>query len=79
MVETEFAVPYLAHAPMEPLNCTVKIDENGCELWVGNQSPSLYQSIVATLLGLKEEQVIIHTPFIEGALAEKPLLMQTGL
>lgn len=71
IVESEFSVPYLAHAPMEPLNCTVKIDENGCEIWVGNQSPSLYQNIVADLLGLKPEQVIIHTPFIGGSFGRK--------
>ena len=70
-LEAEFTVPYLAHAPMEPLNCTVKIENDKCELWVGNQSPFLYQSIIATMLGFKPEQVIIHTPFIGGSFGRK--------
>ncbi len=71
VIETEHAVPYLAHAPMEPLNCTVKLNSTSCELWVGNQSPLLYQSIVASVLGFKPEQVVIHTPFMGGSFGRR--------
>ena len=40
-VEAEYVLPYLAHAPMEPLNCTVKISEDKCEIWTGTQMPML--------------------------------------
>lgn len=70
-IDTEFTVPYLAHAPMEPMNCTVKIDGDKCEIWAGNQSPLLYQSIVAKMLGFKPEQVVINTPFIGGSFGRK--------
>lgn len=70
-LEAEFTVPYLAHAPMEPLNCTVKIENDKCEIWVGNQSPLLFQSIIATVFGFQPEQVIIHTPFMGGSFGRK--------
>jgi isoquinoline 1-oxidoreductase subunit beta len=70
-LETEHTVPFLAHAPMEPLNCTVKLNENSCEIWAGTQNPLLYQSIVANLLGFTPEQVTIHTPFLGGSFGRK--------
>ncbi|QHT70624.1 xanthine dehydrogenase family protein molybdopterin-binding subunit [Rhodocytophaga rosea] len=71
VLETEHTVPYLAHAPMEPLNCTVKPGKDSCEIWVGNQNPLLFQQIVADLLGMKPEQVSIHTPEIGGSFGRK--------
>lgn len=69
--ERIFTVPFLAHAPMEPLNCTVKNDGDHCEVWAGNQSPLLYQRMVAALLGIPVDQVKIHTPFIGGSFGRK--------
>ena len=43
-VEAEYEVPYLAHAPMEPLNCTVKIDGDRCEIWTGTQFQTVDQA-----------------------------------
>ena len=58
-VEAEYIFPYLAHAPMEPLNCTVRITGDGCEIWTGTQMPMLDQAAVAKILGLKNDQVRI--------------------
>ena len=61
MLEAEFTLPYLAHAPMEPLNCTLEVHSDGAELWSGCQLQSIDQFVAAQVLGLKPEQVKIHT------------------
>lgn len=71
ILEAEYSFPYLAHAPMEPLNCTVKIDAGGCEIWTGTQSPLLHQQEVAAFLGLNPEQVIFNTPYIGGSFGRR--------
>lgn len=70
-IEAEFIFPYLAHAPMEPLNCTVKILNGTCEIWTGTQSTSLHQMEVATFLGFKPENVIFNTPAIGGSFGRR--------
>jgi isoquinoline 1-oxidoreductase beta subunit len=70
-VEAEYAVPYLAHAPMEPLNCTVKIDKDLCEVWTGTQFQTLDQATAARITGLKPEQVKIHTMFLGGGFGRR--------
>ena len=70
-VEAEYALPYLAHAPMEPLNCTVKISPDKCELWVGTQFQTLEQKTAAEITGLKPEQVFVHTTFLGGGFGRR--------
>lgn len=70
-VEAEYAVPYLAHAAMEPLNCTVKITDGACEIWCGTQFPTLDQANAAKILGIAPEQVSIHTPFLGGGFGRR--------
>ncbi len=70
-INAEFWFPYLAHAPMEPLNCTVRISENRCEVWVGTQSPLLHQAEIAAFLGLPPEQVLLHTPHLGGSFGRR--------
>ena len=70
-VSAEFVFPFLAHAPMEPLNCVIKYDENGAELWDGCQFPSLVQPTVAGVLGLKPEQVKINTVYAGGSFGRR--------
>lgn len=63
--------PFLAHAPMEPLNCTVEIGKDGCDIWTGTQFQTLDQKTAADLLGLKHEQVRIHTTFLGGGFGRR--------
>ncbi len=70
-LEAEYRVPYLAHAPMEPLNCTVRIDASGCDIWTGTQSQTQDQRIAAEIIGLAPEQVRIHTTFLGGAFGRR--------
>jgi len=73
-VTAEFAFPYLAHAMMEPLNCTVKISSNKCEIWAGTQIPSNDQAAAAKVLNFKPEQVEINTPFLGGGFGRRGAL-----
>ncbi|HEX4963962.1 MAG TPA: xanthine dehydrogenase family protein molybdopterin-binding subunit [Thermoanaerobaculia bacterium] len=67
----EYALPYLAHAPMEPLNCTVRHGADGCEVWTGTQFQTVDQQRVAAIFGLKPEQVKIHTTFLGGGFGRR--------
>ena len=71
IVEAEYVAPYLAHSPMEPLNCAVKITEDGCEIWTGTQMQTVDQGAAAKILGLKPEQVKIHTLFLGGGFGRR--------
>jgi isoquinoline 1-oxidoreductase beta subunit len=70
-LEAEYDFPYLAHAPMEPLNCTVKIDGDQCEIWTGTQFQTGDQGAAAAILGIKPEQVKIHTMFLGGGFGRR--------
>lgn len=70
-VEAEYVFPYLAHAAMEPINCTVRITSGKCEIWTGTQMPGIDQNIAAGILGFKPEQVEINTPFLGGGFGRR--------
>ncbi|MDR6888157.1 MULTISPECIES: xanthine dehydrogenase family protein molybdopterin-binding subunit [Variovorax] len=70
-LEAEFVFPYLAHAPMEPLNCTVKLSADRAELWVGTQSAGLDAAAAARTLGLKPEQVSVHVQMAGGGFGRR--------
>ena len=70
-IAVEYDVPYLAHATMEPLNCTVRIDNTGCDLWVGTQFQTLEQMTAAQMVGLPPEKVRVHTPFLGGGFGRR--------
>jgi isoquinoline 1-oxidoreductase subunit beta len=60
-IEGEFEFPYLAHATMEPLTAVCALSAGQCEIWAGCQFQTLDQATAAAILGLKPEQVVIHT------------------
>lgn len=66
-LEATFEFPYLAHAPMEPLSCVVRLSDDACEIWAGSQSQTLDQALAAQTAGLKPEQVTIHTLLAGGS------------
>jgi len=70
-IEAEYEVPFLAHAPMEPLNCTVAIGKDGCDIWTGTQFQTVDQMTTAKILGIKPEQVRIHTTFLGGGFGRR--------
>ncbi len=71
VIDVEISQPYLTHASMEPMNCTVKISADKCEIWTGTQLPMIDQGYVAAFLGMKPEQVSITTPFMGGSFGRR--------
>jgi len=67
----EYDVPYLAHAMMEPLNCTVRLDKDRCEIWTGTQFQTGDQAAAAKLTGLPPEKIEIHTTFLGGGFGRR--------
>ena len=70
-VTAEYEVPYLAHAPMEPLNCTVSVKKDSCEIWVGSQFQTVDQAAAAKTVGLKPEQVKLNTMIAGGGFGRR--------
>ncbi|WP_045836757.1 xanthine dehydrogenase family protein molybdopterin-binding subunit [Hyphomicrobium sp. 99] len=66
-----YELPFLAHATMEPLNCTVHFTKDACELWTGTQVIARVQSEVAKALGLPTEKVTVHNFFIGGGFGRR--------
>ncbi|MEO6230048.1 MAG: xanthine dehydrogenase family protein molybdopterin-binding subunit [Ferruginibacter sp.] len=71
VVEAEYFFPYLAHAPMEPMNCTVKLTKDACQIWTGSQLPGIDQMAAAKVLGFKPEQVSLETVFLGGGFGRR--------
>ena len=71
VIETEYHLPYLAHTPIEPLNCVVKVEKTACELWYACQMQTNDQHEVAKATGLKPEQVRIHTLYAGGSFGRR--------
>ncbi|MEM7278491.1 MAG: molybdopterin cofactor-binding domain-containing protein, partial [Pseudomonadota bacterium] len=70
-VEAEFLFPYLAHAPMEPLNCVIEPTERGVRFHDGCQIPTLVQGAVAEVLGLDLSQIEINTVYAGGSFGRR--------
>jgi isoquinoline 1-oxidoreductase beta subunit len=66
-----YDVPFLAHAPMEPMNATAHVTPQGAELWVPTQFQSLVREVVAEILGLPQEKVIVHTTVVGGGFGRR--------
>jgi isoquinoline 1-oxidoreductase subunit beta len=70
-VEATYQVPFLAHAAMEPMNCTVHVRKDGCEVWVGNQVLGRAQAAAAKTAGLPLDKVVVHNHLIGGGFGRR--------
>ena len=70
-VEAIYQVPFLAHATMEPMNCTVHVRKDGCEIWVGNQVIARAQAVAAKTAGLPLDKVVVHNHLIGGGFGRR--------
>ena len=71
LITATYEFPYLAHAPMEPLDAVVKLDADSCEIWCGDQFQTVDQANAAATAGLKPEQVKIHTLLAGGSFGRR--------
>ncbi len=70
-IVAEYEFPFLAHAPMEPLNTTIRFDGDRAEVWAGSQFQTVDQIAIAEVLGLKPEQVTFHTEMAGGGFGRR--------
>lgn len=72
VIEAEYSFPYLAHAPMEPLNATLEITaDGGAEIWAGSQFQGIEQPVVAGILGVTPDKVKINTLWAGGSFGRR--------
>ncbi len=70
-IDAAYEMPFLAHATMEPLNCTVLLKPDSCELWLGTQVLARVQQTTAALLGMPLEKVTVHNHLIGGGFGRR--------
>jgi isoquinoline 1-oxidoreductase subunit beta len=60
VVEASYSYPFIAHAPLEPMNCTARVQQGKAEIWAPTQNPEPGRKLVAQTLGLDEKDIIVH-------------------
>ena len=70
-LEAVYEMPFLAHAAMEPMNCTVQVRKDGCDVWVGTQVQSRAQATAAAVTGLPLEKVTLHNHLLGGGFGRR--------
>jgi len=66
-----YELPFLSHAPMEPVNCLIHVRPDGAEVWTGTQVPVRTQNAVAKMTGLKPETIVVNTLISGGAFGRR--------
>jgi isoquinoline 1-oxidoreductase beta subunit len=70
-VEAELRAPYLAHAPLEPMNATVLVTDSRVDVWTGNQIPRMTQASVAKMTGMELDDVHVHILMMGGSFGHR--------
>jgi isoquinoline 1-oxidoreductase beta subunit len=70
-VDATYEVPFLAHATMEPMNCTVHVRKDGCEVWVGSQVIARAQATAAKVTALPLDKMVVHNHLIGGGFGRR--------
>jgi isoquinoline 1-oxidoreductase beta subunit len=71
LVEALYEVPYLAHAPMEPLNCTVQLQPGRVDVWIGTQAPLAVLQTAAKETGVDPANIYVHNQFLGGGFGRR--------
>jgi len=70
-LEAAFELPFLAHAAMEPMNCTVHLTPDACEIWIGTQVLTRVQATAAQVAGLPVDKVTVHNHLLGGGFGRR--------
>jgi len=70
-IDAVYKLPYLAHVPMEPMNCTARVDGDKAEVWAPTQNPPMAAEAVAKVLGIPQENVTMHVMRSGGAFGRR--------
>lgn len=71
VIGAEYRAPYLAHAPLEPINAIVKVTDESADVWTGTQIPRFVQNNVATMTGLETDKVHVHVLYVGGSFGHR--------
>ena len=71
VLETEYRVPYAAHAPLEPINAVVRVDDDAVEVWTGTQIPRFIQANIAKITGIDADKVTVHVAMMGGSFGHR--------
>lgn len=71
IVSADYETPYAAHVPIEPINCTVRIENGRCDVWVPTQGQTLARAVAAKAAGLPEDAVRVHTTYLGGGFGRR--------
>ena len=74
VVEAEYWLPYLAHAPLEPMNATVWFHDGGCEAWVPTQAPDIARQMICEVSGLSRTAVTVHATLVGGGFGRRAIM-----
>jgi isoquinoline 1-oxidoreductase/isoquinoline 1-oxidoreductase beta subunit len=74
VVEAEYWTPYLAHAPMEPMNAVLRIENGKAELWSGTQGPGAAQGLVSRFSGIDTDNIQVHSNYLGGSFGRRGTL-----
>lgn len=69
--EAEYRSPYVAHAPLEPLNAIIRVTDAGVEVWTGHQIQRQLQVLVAAITGHEQDQVVLHNQYMGGSFGHR--------
>ncbi len=78
-LEAEYSTPFLAHTPMEPMNCTAHVTPEGIEIWTGTQSHTLTKFVVTNHTKVPQDKIVVHTTYLGGGFgrrAENDVVLQ---
>lgn len=73
VIEADFEFPYLAHAPMEPMDCVIRYDGKSAEIWTASQLQTVDHGTACRVLGLKPEAVQLHTVWAGGSFGRRAI------
>jgi len=71
LTQTTYKVPYLAHAPLEPMNAIVLVNEDSCEVWTGTQIPLFVRDHAARIAGVDKDNVLVHVQPMGGSFGHR--------
>jgi isoquinoline 1-oxidoreductase beta subunit len=70
-IDAVYEAPFLAHAPMEPLNCVAHVRPDGCDIWASTQMQTGIAGVARQLTGLRPDQITIHTQYLGGGFGRR--------
>ena len=73
VIKARYKAPYLAHATMEPMNCTVQISQGKMQIWIPTQAPGMAAQVASEYSGISREDITVHSTFLGGGFGRRAM------